>query len=266
MKINNSQCKSIIGKSKLPEADYCINPYIGCMHRCVYCYARFMRRFTGHTEKWGDFLDIKINAPEILEKQLSRGLKRGEVFLGSTTDVYQPIERKYELTRKILEILVKYNFPISILTKSDLVVRDIDLIKKFKERNVGLTITTLDEKIARDFEPGTSMPQQRLDALRKLHDAGIETYAFIGPVLPYITDLRAIFSKIKKIVDYVMVETLNLKCGNEKDIQRVLKNKYPQLVSLYKTHLNRTYWDKVEKEVRELSSEFKIPLKGFYRH
>ena len=128
--IKTIQCKSVLTRSRLPEVDYCINPYVGCLHGCIYCYARFMKRFTGHTEKWGKFIDVKINAPEVLEKELSRSPEKGTVLLGSVTDAYQPIERKYKITRAILEILLKHHFPISILTKSDLVVRDIDLLKK----------------------------------------------------------------------------------------------------------------------------------------
>lgn len=266
MKIAEIQCKSIITKSNLPEVDYCINPYVGCSHYCVYCYARFMKRFTGHTEEWGDFLDIKINAPEILEKQLSRKFKRGTVLLGSVSDVYQPIERKYEITRKILKVLLKHNFPISILTKSDLVFRDIDLLKQFSECEVGLTITSLDENVARNFESGASNPQKRLNALAELKKARIKTYGFIGPILPEITNLRDIFFKLQDKVDYVMVESLNLRCGNKEKVKTIIRAKYPQLLDVYEKGFDKEYWDKVEQEVKELSAEFKISLKGFYRH
>lgn len=94
MKIKTIKCKSVLTESKLPEVGYCINPYIGCFHACVYCYARFMKRFTGHNEKWGEFIDVKINAPEVLEKELLRNPKRGITLLGSVTDAYQPVEKK----------------------------------------------------------------------------------------------------------------------------------------------------------------------------
>ena len=166
MKIKIIKCKSVLTKSNLPKVDYCINPYVGCMHSCVYCYARFMRRFTGHAEPWGHFLDIKVNAPEVLAKELARNPRKGTVLLGSVTDAYQPVERKYRLTRAILEILLKHNFPVSILTKSDLVVRDIDLFRQFSECEVGLTITSMDENVARNFEPHASSPKRGLRRLR----------------------------------------------------------------------------------------------------
>ncbi len=267
MKINTVQCKSVLTKSKLPEVDYCINPYIGCLHGCVYCYARFMRRFTGHTEdRWGEFVDVKINAPEVLEKELSRKPKRGVVLLGSVTDAYQPIEEKYQLTRRILEVLLKIDYPISILTKSDLVTRDIDLLKQFTVCEVGLTVTTLDEKISRDFEPRASIPDKRLKALQEIHNAGIVTYVFIGPILPELTDISAILSAVCGKVNYVMAESLNPKCGNWDEIVEIIKNKYPDILPLYKNKFSKGYWDKVERKAKDLCQKYQIPLKGFYRH
>lgn len=266
MIIRTIKCKTLLTKSRLPEVDYCINPYIGCLHGCVYCYARFMRRFTKHTEKWGDFLDVKINAPEVLEKELSRNPKRGAVLLGSVTDAYQPAERKYKVTRSVLQILSRHNFPVSILTKSDLVVRDIDVLKQLSDCEVGLTITTLDRKAAADFEPRASSPQKRIDALEALHSAGIKTYAFIGPILPGFTNLELIFFNLNGKVDFVMAEALNTRCGNWEDIKKIIKEKCPGLLSLYNKGFNKEYWARIEKEIKALSVKFSIPLKGFYYH
>lgn len=266
MKIQIIKCKSILTKSNLPKVDYCINPYVGCLHACVYCYARFMKRFTGHTEPWGYFLDIKANAPEILAKELARNPKRGTVLLGSVTDAYQPAERKYHLTRAILEILLRHDFPVSILTKSDLVVRDLDLLKQFSSCEVGLTITTIDEAIARNFEPHASTPQQRAGALEILHKNGIATYAFIGPILPDLTDFEAIFSAIQGKVDFIMAESLNISCGNHLSVEEVISKKYPSLLQLYKNCFGKKYWDGVETTVKRLASEHQLSLRGFFRH
>lgn len=266
MKINTIQCKTLLTKSRLPEVDYCINPYIGCLHCCVYCYARFMKRFTGHDEQWGHFLDVKINAPEVLAKELARKPKRGIVFLGSVTDAYQSVERKYRITRVILEILLQHDFPVSILTKSNLVVRDLDLFKQFRQCEVGLTITTMDQRVARHFELNSSTPQQRIEILDTLHQSGITTYAFIGPILPELTDLEKIFTAIQGKVNFVMAESLNMKCGNWEDIQSLLERKYPRLLVLYRSRFDQRYWQQIERELKELSSKFGIPLKGFYRH
>ena len=139
--VREIKAKSVLTKSGIPGIDYCINPYVGCFHGCRYCYATFMKRFTGHQEPWGSFVDVKVNAPAILPKQLARA-RRGNVLISSVTDGYQPIESKYKLTRQCLEVLLEYQFPVDILTKSPLVLRDMDIMEKFKEIEVGLTITT----------------------------------------------------------------------------------------------------------------------------
>ncbi len=266
MKIQTIQCRSVLTKSNLPKVDYCINPYIGCLHVCVYCYSRFMRRFTGHSEPWGHFLDVKLNAPDVLAKELARGPKRGMVLLGSVTDAYQPSERKYRITRAILEVLLQHDFPISVLTKSDLVLRDLDLFKRFSNCEVGLTVTATDENIACHFEPHSSTPQKRIEALKTLHRNGVVTYAFIGPILPKLTDLEAVFAAIQGKVSFVMAESLNTKCGNHLFIEAVLSTEYPQLLPAYKTGFNKRYWDEVEATTKRLATKHQIPFKGFFRH
>lgn len=131
---------------------------------------------------------------------------------------------------------------------------------------MGLTIITTEQGIARNFEPHSSTLKQRIEALDTLHRSGITTYAFIGPILPELTNLEAVFTAIVGKVDFVMAESLNLKCGNWENVQNLLKSKYPHLLSLYQSRFPRTYWGQVEKELRTLNGKFKIPLKGFYRH
>ena len=203
MKIREIQAKSILSKSGV--YDWTINPYIGCEHSCFYCYARFMKRFTGHKEKWGEFVDVKINAPELLEKEI-KTKKKGKVWISGVCDPYQPIEKKYKLTRKCLEVLQKNNWPVVIQTKSPLVLRDLKLLKKFKNIEVGFTIPTADEKIKNIFEPRTPSIKQRIKALEKLHKEGIRTYAMIAPLLPEAKDLVA---KLRNKVDYAIIDRMN---------------------------------------------------------
>lgn len=266
MKVQTTQCKSVLTKSNLPKVDYCINPYVGCLHACVYCYARFMRRFTGHDEPWGHFLDVKANAPEVLAKEMTRKPKRGIVLLGSVTDAYQPSERKHRLTRAILEILLRHDFPVSVLTKSSLVLRDMDLLKRFSDCEVGLTVTSMDEGVTHNFEPHASSPEKRIETLETLHQSGIATYAFIGPILPELTDLEAVFEAIQGKVNFVMAESLNMRCGNRHFIETVLSAKYPHLLPAYKAGFNKGYWDEVETATRSLVAKHQIPFKGFFRH
>lgn len=205
--IKEVNARSILSKSGIPGADYCINPYTGCFHSCKYCYASFMKRFTGHTEPWGSFVDIKINAPEVLRKELKRTSNKGSIIISSVTDPYQPVEGKYKITRKCFEELVPYSFSIDILTKSPLVTRDVDIFRKFKGLEVGLTITTDDDKVRKIFEPKAPPIETRVNALKKLHAQGIRTYAFIGPVLPMNADVLT--EKLIKHVDFVYIDSMN---------------------------------------------------------
>jgi len=203
--VKEIESKSILNKSQI--FDYCVNPYTGCQVNCRYCYARlFMRRYSGHKEPWGEFVDVKINAPDVLRKQLKRA-KRGTVWISSVCDPYQPLEAKYELTRRCLKELLENQFPVNIQTKSTLVLRDLDLLKDFKEIEVGFTITTNEENIARFFEPGAAPIAERLKALRKLHSSEIRTFAFIGPLLP--GDPEKLVADLDGLVDRVFIDRMN---------------------------------------------------------
>ena len=221
--VKKIKVKSVLTRSGIPGVDYCINPYVGCFHGCRYCYATFMKRFTGHTEAWGSFVDVKVNSPEVLQRQLP-GKARGRVMISSVTDAYQPIEAKYRLTRKCLEVLLQYQFPVDILTKSPLVLRDLDLIKEFKDIEVGVTVTTNDEKIRKVFEPKAPSITARINTLKKLHNNGINTYAFIGPVLPM--DPEALLEKINPHVDSIIIDRMNYTSKTLKIYKRMNLNKW----------------------------------------
>ena len=269
MGINQIEVKSILQKSGIPGVAYVINPYTGCVHGCVYCYARFMKRFTGHTEKWGTFIDVKENAPELLRKQLKRRKSplKEEVFLSSVTDPYLPAESKYKLTRKILEVLLEYQVPISILTKSDLVLRDLDLLRRFEQCSVGLSLMTCDDEIARRFEPYAPSPTRRLQAFRTLKENGIDTYAFISPYLPRLSEIEPLMKALDGLVNEVGVETLNPCGANWDGVAQVLKQYYPHLLPDYKPLVkDESYWQTIEGHARHLAAQLNIAFMGFYRH
>ncbi len=165
-----------------------------------------MKRYSGHKEPWGEFVDVKINAPEVLRKQLQRA-KRGTAWISSVCDPYQPLEAKYELTRRCLKELLEKQFPVNIQTKSKLVLRDLNLLKDFKEIEVGFTITTNDEKIAGFFEPGAASVGDRMKVLERIHSSGIKTFAFIGPLLP--GDPEKLVADLDGSVDRVFIDRMN---------------------------------------------------------
>lgn len=204
--IKEKAVKSVLSKTGIPGASYCLNPYTGCAHGCLYCYAEFMKKYTGHTEPWGSFVDIKANAPEVLQRQL-RKAKKGRVMVSSVTDPYQPVEARTRLTRKCLEALLERQFPVGILTKSPLVTRDIDLFRQFRDIEVGITITTDMERVRKVFEPHAPPIGARVRALRKLHESGIDTYVFIGPLLPM--DPEALAEAIRPFAGSVLIDRMN---------------------------------------------------------
>jgi DNA repair photolyase len=203
MKIREITAKSILSTSQV--SDYALNPYVGCQHACVYCYAKFMKRFTGHRENWGEFVDVKINAPDLLAREVTKK-KVGRVWVSGVCDPYQPLERKYRLTRLCLAVLVENNWPVMVQTKSPLVLRDIDILKRATDIEVGFTITTADERMRKIFEPGAPPSAKRVEALERLHKAGIRTFAMIAPVLPGAEGLP---DMLKGTVGHVLVDRLN---------------------------------------------------------
>jgi DNA repair photolyase len=206
MKIKEIFSKSILTKTAISSFDYCINPYVGCGHGCRYCYASFIKRFTGHLEPWGEFIDVKVNAPYLLRRQLKRA-KRGVVALSTVTDPYQPIEKTYQLTRGCLEALLENQFSVDILTRSPLCLRDIDLFKKFEKIEVGFSITTHDEEIKKIFEPRSPSIHSRIEALGTLRQEKIGTYAFIGPMLPL--DPIKLVAMLDGTVDEILIDRMN---------------------------------------------------------
>jgi DNA repair photolyase len=203
MVIKEITAKNILSKSQV--YDYALNAYVGCQHGCSYCYAKFMKRFTGHPEPWGAFVDVKINAPELLAREVKKK-KRGRVWISGVCDAYQPLEKKFQLTRKCLEILVEQKWPVTIQTRSPLVVRDIDLLKQASDCEVGFTITTADERVRRIFEPHAPPIAERVEALALLNAEGIQTFVMVAPMLP---GAEGLVELLKGSVDSIVIDRMN---------------------------------------------------------
>ena len=197
------QAKSILSKSGVYE--WTINPYRGCQHGCSYCYARFMKRFTHHRESWGDFVDAKVNAPGLLAQEVKKK-KVGRVWISGVCDPYQPAEKEYELTRRCLKVLKENGWPVTIQTKSPLVLRDLNLLKDFGEIEVCFSIATGNEELRSIFEPKTPRIEERINALKILHREEVRTYVMIAPMLPKTETLP---SQLQGKVDYVVIDKMN---------------------------------------------------------
>ncbi len=262
MKITEVKCKQALSHCGIEDFSYSMNPYIGCYHNCSYCYARFMLRFKPKGTKWGEFVDVKVNFPEALLKQMGV-IKPKRVMISSVTDAYQPIERKYKITCESLKILARYHFWISLLTKSDLVLRDIDILKKFDKRSeVGFTVCFDNDEDRKNFEPNSSPIENRFKALKELKKNGIKTFAFIGPLIPGVSDrnLENLFKKLAETrIDYLLVDKLNLKCGNWPFIRKVLEEKY-SLKDYKSKYLSKEHYNKIKQQLKELAKKYNLNL------
>lgn len=259
------EARSILTKSGI--ADYCVNCYVGCTHGCIYCYARFMKRFSGHEEPWGKFLDAKINAPELLAREVKRKAP-GRVFISSVCDAYQPAERRYGLTRQCLKILIDAGFHPGILTKSKIVTRDFDILQGHPNCDVACTLTTMDEQLRFRIEPGASPTRERIAALEEACNRGISAGAFLGPFMPGLSDtdeaLNALISAVAPLpLSNIMADKLNPRPGVWNEIVPFLRRYNPDLIDLYRRLFfdpdeYRAYCEDLGGRLRKIAGEHSI--------
>ena len=241
-------------RSRLPGLDYALNPYKGCSHGCVYCYSPDVLR-DPDWETWGSHVEIKTNAPNLLAKERKR--LKGTVGVGTVTDPYQPIEKERKITHYCLEQLVKTDCTVSIQTKSDLVLRDLDILKRMKAPEVGFTITTLDERLAKRIEPGVAPPQKRIAALKELADNGIRTWAFLGPIIPTLNDSAGSLEEVIMAVkdsgcQRILYDKLRLKPIVRKRMEKALGEESAEVFKLVN---NREWAERVYADVERICAE-----------
>jgi len=261
MEIREITCKTALSKSSLPGLDYSLNPYRGCQHKCAYCYVPNVLRIP--RSKWGCFVDIKMNIPVILSKELKKK-KPGVVGISTVTDPYQPAEKKYQLTRYCLEQLLRYDFPISVQTKSSSVVRDIDIISEFSDAEVMMSIATLNEDERRLLEPHSSSIQERLDALRKYSNTEVKTSVFFGPIYPTIKNeelARTIDVFIECDVSEIVIDIFHLKPGIWENIESVLY-KNPNILEIFSKNLliDKNYHIHLRNSILKIGEKRKVKI------
>lgn len=271
-KLKEIQAKSVLTPSKLPGADFVINPYVGCSFGCKYCYASFIGRWKHPGEEWGSFVDVKVNASEVLEKELLKLERKfkskdfGSIVFSSVTDPYLGVEAKYKITRKCLRVLADFGYQgeIAILTKSPLATRDIDLFKKLSMA-VGFTVTTLDDKVTEFLEDKAPPASARIKAFQKLREAGVKTYAFVGPLLPYFTaekeKLEELFSKLEEVgVEELWLEHINLSPKIKSRLFEYLQRESSGLIPEFQKADTQKYRDELGKVVKEALRGKKLKL------
>lgn len=263
MIIQQVSVKNLVTKSKIPGVDFVINPYIGCPHNCIYCYAEYMCRFSGHPEPWGSFVDVKRS----LTPFKPAALFRQRVLLCSATDPYNLCEQEYLRTREILKQLIYAQARVSILTKSALVVRDIDLFKQLYQCEIGFSFSTADENVRKIMEPGASSIENRLKALQTLHQAGLPTVVMAAPLLPGISDWKALIQATQPFTTLYRFDQLNLRPGFQKKFISLIAAHYPHALPLYSEiylRENQTYWQQLKKEIETYAHEQSLPVEVLF--
>jgi len=251
MIVREVRVKSALSRSGLPEYDYALNPYLGCWHGCIYCYAVDFTRGEP-AERWGEVVYVKVNLIEVLSKEVKR-FRPGVVGVSTITDPYQPVESRYRLTREAIKLLCASSFHVSVQTKSALVIRDIDVLRQCGDRaDVGLTITTMRDTY-RLIEPNAPSPVVRAATVRKLAGAGVKTWIFLGPIIPGINDTRLDYEPIVKL-------------ASETKSQLIIDRFRPRgvAVRLIRGRLgvdptpSMKWWGEVRRSIEELCSEYGV--------
>ena len=261
-------CKTALSPSRLPGLDYSLNPYVGCEHGCAYCYSPSVLRDPGLAANWGKVVRAKQNIVEVLTREVKRK-PRGVVGVSTVTDPYQPIEAKLELTRKCIEVLSKHDFPISIQTKSALVLRDIDLMVPGKTE-VGVTITTMDRRLANLLESGASLPDARAKILEKFSSRGVVTWLFLGPIIPELNDseesLRQVIEVAARTKSKVIYDKLNLKWLVMERLGPVLEKEKPGLAGRLPELTNdRSRWAyQLRSEIEKICSRLGVKCEAAF--
>lgn len=267
--INEISCERLLSSTSIEIADYVINPYRGCSYGCVYCYARKNKAFAKHDKKWGSFVDVKVNALEVLLMELESHHPK-KVLIGSITESYQPAEKKYEITRAILAELASREIPVTILTKSNLIVRDIDILKKVQDNKICFTVNTLNEKDKLVFEPASSSIKARIKAVKDLSENSINAYVHVGPVFPFITDFEGLMHEFCGVTDELVFESYNMQVSQEQEIYGAVKNGFPDKYEAFceifsSEEKYNAYWENLESEIRKLNKQYNYKLSFFFR-
>ncbi len=255
LRIIRHRVTTALTRSGLPDLDYALNPYTGCLHGCIYCYSRLYTRDQIVSRNWGEIVVVKENLITVLRKEVKK-YRPGVVGVSTITDPYQPVEAIYKLTRGSIELLLRHGFHISIQTKNPLVLRDLELLINYRDRvDVGFTITTLDKNKAGFIEPKAPPPSARINALEKLAGEGIDTWIFYGPIIPGLNSdidtAREVIEIAYETSSRVLIDSLHIKSF-------MLDPKHPLYKYVTDKRFNRNQWRKLFREILSICSEKKV--------
>jgi len=260
LELNEVKINRILNPTSIDLGEYVINPFMGCEFNCIYCYVRSNRVVSKKAKPWGTYVDVRINAPQLLEKEIA--LKRPKkVFLGSTTECFQPAENRYKITEKILRILNKNKIYYAILTRSPYITESIPLLKEGFCYRIYFTINRFSQEYKSIVEPKSPSFELRDDAVNKLLEEGLPVVPYFSPILPWISDIRGVFGKFKK-ADSVEFECLNFQLANISDIIKSITSKNQDLNEKYQKMLNDKIfytqaWSAVEENIKKEAESVK---------
>lgn len=278
-RVTTKQTLNKVREEKMPFG-WSINPYRGCAHGCSFCYARAFQSFIGRTadDEFQHHIIVKANAAEALEAQLSKLARRwkgdldavrhhvGLVAIGTATDPYQPVERKAMITRQCLHVLANYGIPVTITTRSPLILRDLDLLTKMNVSSINISMNSLRREIVRKLEPATPFPMKRIETVQQIRDRGLAAGVFIAPILPYLTDsledMEALLMTARRHnASFAMTSLLRLSPDVKVWFFQSLQKHYPQLIAKYaelyrSAYADRSYAEPLMKQIRALTAKY----------
>ena len=251
---------NILNSCNLEAFTYQLDPYIGCQHLCYYCYG-----INNAKTNWEKEILIHQNLIEQLTEE-TISMKPQTIYIGMNSDPYQPLEKNSYQTRSVLKLLNEKQFSVCILTKSGLVVRDLDLLSKMSGSSVGVSLAFLKEDIRQLFEKNAPTNTDRIETLKKLKNAGIETYALICPVIPYITEVQSIIEIVEPYSDTIWIYKVQFKSEKDRNwqnIRNIINNKFPELAAQFKEVVfsnNHEHWNRIRNNLKKLKTEKKLTL------
>lgn len=255
------RARRALSRSGIYGVDYSLNPFIGCQHACTYCYVPHLYPGLLRGRKWGAFVDVKVNLPRLLKSEARGGVT---VLISSITDPYQPVEERYIVTRRSIEVLVERSASITILTKSPLLRRDLDLMSRSASCEVGVTVTTL--RLHRELEPRAPSPYDRLEALREAHEVGLKTFLFLGPLIPGVVEheLRELLVEAREHgCDRVVVD--RLRAYSPSIVDSISERLPGELASTFKARaLSRTYYEALKPVISKLCRDLGLGVDFCY--
>ena len=260
MKVSECTNRRIILPCGLKDLNYQVDPYVGCEHYCYYCYALD----TAETN-WSKEIQTYKNIVDQLNEEIDK-IPPQTIYMGYHTDPYQPCEAEYQQTRKVLELFFEKGFSASILTKSDLVVRDVDILKEMNDAAVSVSVAFNDNSTRRLFEAETMETEKRIEALRQLKKAGVRTGALVCPVIPYITDAIKLIDMLEPHTDVIWVYGLSINDHLDQNwltIQKILRGHFPDLVEPIKAAVFSTedlYWSRLRDNLMALKDDRQLNL------